>query len=200
MFRFRKKFGLKEALKALRAKFDMSREGATTGKAFLAALGIKVTVVSEAEKKITEVKASQKAAKDDIAVATTSLDDIAKECETTMETLTSDSEAAVEAIETAADGKIFKIEGKRDKKVARLGDKIEEERNKAKSKLEQVFDKAFVTKQAALNKTEVKMVETVRKTAESVTSVGIMINDLKTEIKNQNVFLSNLEKIKKLFA
>ena len=188
-----KRFGLKEALKALQAKPDMNRDGATTGLAFLAAMGTNVTVVKEVEDKIKFVENLQNGAEKVLTAAAANLDTLPKNAESAVNVAKADTEKVVTVLQTTAKGKVAQIEAGRDAKISAIEKKAGQVVGKVTTKL---------NKQETVARTQMnaKIIAIKQETDAKIAATRETIEDVKTDMKAIKEALAKMAQVKALFS
>jgi len=188
-----KKFGLKEALRALQAKPDMNRDGATTGLAFLAAMGTKVRVVKEVEDKIKFVENLQKGAEKVLTTAAANLDTLPKNAESAVNVAKVDTQKVVTVLQTTAKGKVAQIEARRDAKISAI-------EKKAGQVVDKVTTKLNKEETGARTQMNAKIAAVKQETDAQIAATRETIEEVRTQMKDIAEALAKMAQVKALFS
>ncbi len=197
---FWKKFGLKEALKVVGEKPDISKNEAKVGTAFVGALGIKVTVVKEVEAKIASLKNLLAETKQAITDAIKGIVDAKSGKDSAFAELAAKVQALVEAVKSIAAAKVGEVSAKTGRKVARLQAKIYTAKGVSDLKIGDINEKAVKEAEALQKKLEKEIAELEENASKTLENLQSTITELKAEVAETTAEIGDMEKIKAIFG
>lgn len=196
---FRKTFGLKQALQVLADTPDLTNREAKVGVSFVEASGVKVTLITEINEKITALRNFFNNLKEGIKNTISSLDTIAEDGRQEVDQLQVNETAALTSIEQSAETAVDKITTKADRKVEKFEDKIQNVEGLKNFKTDIVLGKASDKRDAVEVKAKTQIQDVENTTASDLEATRNSIADLESQVEELQNNIGEVEKLGDIF-
>ena len=196
---FTKKFGLKQALQVLADTPDLTNREAKVGVSFVEASGVKVTLITEINEKITALGNFFNNVKEGIKSAIASLDTIAEDGRQDVNRLQVNVTATVRTISQNAETAVDKIATKADRKIEKFEDKIQNTQGLKNFKTNIVLGKASDKREALEGKAKAQIEDVENTTTSDLEDTRTSIADLQSQVDELQNNIGEIEKLGKIF-
>ena len=196
---FTKKFGLKQALQVLTDTPDLTNREAKVGVSFVEASGVKVTLITEINEKITALGNFFNHLKESIKTALASLDTITENGRQDVNRLQVNVTATVRTISQNAETAVDKIATKADRKIEKFEDKIQNTQGLKNFKTNIVLSKASDKREALEGKAKAQIEDVENTTTSDLEDTRTSIADLQSQVNELKNNIGEIEKLGKIF-
>jgi len=196
---FKKRFGLKEALKVLEKKPDIYESEAKVGIAFLEALGIPNVASKEASQRIEELERHQRQLKQAVKLGEARINSIASSVAEKISAVAKKGAKLVDQLDKKLSALADKITQKAQRKVVRLQAEISRVLNQRLVKIDIAQDLVNRAKKEIADRVEKETIRIRKQASQEIKRIKEDIKELQKKVEKQEKEVSTLEEVVRLF-